>query len=432
MREKCSSFYNRLWDELVDVKVIDTHEHTTPPEEWIDTIEKTGVMLPHVFNGCYLYNVPTKPGTTAWLDRVNQYRNTGYLKSMLWAIEELYGIEPPVTKEYLEKLDTILKEVYHEDPMGHLKDIVENKMHVETAILNIDLDQHLGMTKKVPAMRAAAGIPSILNGIQVPREITKGSAIVYKFAAEHLHMKASEFQSLDDYCHATTKLLEYFKTSGNYICLKNQCAYTRPLYFPEPDEDTSSIAKLYNAHNFSEQELWKFGDYMFHQVLEWTALNWKVPVQMHTGLARMLYGDSNAINMSHLFEKFPDLKFDLFHGNFPYNNLAGMLHQITNVHADLCWLPIISPTAATRNLIELIEVGTMADPVPVFRTSAFGGDCRCVEGSYGALLMAKDVVIRALEDLHERGLVLTETDALALAKQVLYESPKQLFDPKRK
>ncbi|MEX2715887.1 MAG: amidohydrolase family protein [Candidatus Sigynarchaeota archaeon] len=432
-RERCSSFYNRLWVELEHVKVIDTHEHITPPNQWPEVIEKTGVMLPHVFNGSYLSPVVEKPGAyKEWLVQMNKYKHTGYYKSIAWAIDELYGLEPPMTKDYLEKLETLLKEAYASDPVGHVKDIFENKMHVEAAILNIGFEEHVESSKKIPAFKAAAPLPQILDGIQVPKTITPASSLVYKFAASHLHMQASDFKTFEDYVEATRKLLEYFKTSGNYMCHKNQCAYTRPLHFPEPDDDVSKVATLYNKPGYSQEDLWKFGDYMFHYILEWTAMHWRVPVQMHTGLARMLYGDSNAINASHVFEKFPDLKFDLFHGNFPYNNLAGMLHQIPNVYADLCWLPIISPTAAVRTLVELVEVGGhMAgredDATPAFRTSVFGGDCRAAEGSYGALLMAKDVVIRAIEDLHDRGHVTSEADAVQLAEQLLYSNPKRLF-----
>jgi hypothetical protein len=431
LREHYSSFYNRLWTELEHVKVIDTHEHTTPPDKWTNTIDQTGAMLPQVFNGCYLYLLPTQTEPAEWLRQIDRYKYTGYMKSMAWAIDELYGLEPPITKDYLERLDVILKDAYHDDPMGHVKDVIENRMHAEVAIQNLNIDEHLEMAKKIPAMRAAAGIPTVLSSIHPPHKVLPSSGVVYKFAADHLGMEPAEFHGLDDYCHATVKMLEYFKSSGNYICLKNQCAYERPLYFPEPDDDKNVIARLFNAPRVEEKDLWKFGDYMFHYILEWLATNWKTPVQMHTGVARMLYGDSNGINMSHLFEKFPDLKFDLFHGNYPYNNLAGMMHQIPNICADLCWLPIVSPTACQRTLLELIEAGSMAglasDTVPLERTSVYGGDCHCVEGSYGALLMAKDVVIRTIEELHDRGHVASEADAVDLAERLLYENPKRIF-----
>ncbi len=49
-----------------------------------------------------------------------------------------------------------------------------------------------------------------------------------------------------------------------------------------------------------------------------------------------------------------------------------------------------------------------------------------VEGSYGALQIAKDVLIRSLEDLKNRGLIY-EVDAIDLAEQVLYSNPKRIY-----
>jgi len=49
-----------------------------------------------------------------------------------------------------------------------------------------------------------------------------------------------------------------------------------------------------------------------------------------------------------------------------------------------------------------------------------------VEGSHGALQIAKDVLIRSLEDLKDRGLIY-EVDAIDLAEQVLYSNPKRIY-----
>jgi hypothetical protein len=144
----------------------------------------------------------------------------------------------------------------------------------------------------------------------------------------------------------------------------------------------------------------------------------------------MYDGGSNALNLSHLFQKFPDIHFDLFHGNYPYNNLPGMLHQIHNISADLCWMPAISPSAAQQTLTELFEVGDMVSGqpyhIPSMRTCLFGGDSGIIEGSYGALQLAKDVLIRSLEDLFNRGHIF-RTDAIELAERVLYHNPKRIF-----
>ena len=50
-----------------------------------------------------------------------------------------------------------------------------------------------------------------------------------------------------------------------------------------------------------------------------------------------------------------------------------------------------------------------------------------VEGAYGALQIAKDVLIRSLEDLHNRGHIF-EVDAIELAEEVLYTNPKRIFN----
>jgi hypothetical protein len=444
LRENESNFYQRMWQELSEMKVIDTHEHISPYSAWNGQKEKLPYdsekqplgRIPEIFPHSYVH-FSNKGSYKEWAQELLQHRGTAYLKSWLWAMEELYGLEAqPITPKYLEQMESILNEAYQSDVQNnqysHMREILESKMHVEALIDNIDLGRHCELPQ--PICRGAAGIPLILNGIQVPNAVkgmNKNVNSVYYFAETVLKMDVKEeIKTLDDYCAITEKFLNHLKTSGKFICIKMQNAYERPLWFPEPPEDSSEIAKLFNKPYDDEQKLWLFGNYMMHFIMEWAAVHWNVPIQLHTGLARMYDGGSNALNLSHLFQKFPDLHFDLFHGNYPYNNLAGMLHQIGNISADLCWLPAISPTAAQRTLTELFEVGDMAgtwpDHIPSMRTSLFGGDSSLVEGSYGALLQAKDVLIRTLDDLHNRGLMF-EKDAIDLAERVLYSNPKRIF-----
>ncbi|MHA1340189.1 MAG: hypothetical protein ACTSRZ_06520 [Promethearchaeota archaeon] len=449
LREKESSFYKRLWNNLKEIKIIDTHEHFSPIKSWkseannnegIKGDEETQFRLtiPQIFGKSYINlrkNVNEEKKYEEWAKDLNEYIGTGYLRAWMIAIEDLHGIKAQkITPKYLKKVEDAINEAYKEDIEKNKHDILEkvmkNKMHVEKAIVNIDLEAHRELPKDL--FVPAAGIPSILEGIKVPSKPVPniGGNVVYWFAQEKLKINFEDIKTLDDYCEITQKLLEYLKESNEYCCIKMQMAYNRPLWFPEPPDDESEIQKLFNKIPEEEEDLWKFGDYMMHFVLEWTSINWRVPYQIHTGLARMYDGGSNALNLSHIFQKFPDVHFDLFHGNYPYNNLAGMLHQIPNISADLCWLPAISPTAAQRTLIELFEVGDMVSSwqphVPNMRTCLYGGDSAIVEGSYGALQIAKDVVIRALEDLYNRGHILFE-DAEELAKRVLYENPKRIF-----
>ncbi|MFX0097950.1 MAG: hypothetical protein ACFFCS_00095 [Candidatus Hodarchaeota archaeon] len=439
LRDRESSFYRRMWQELSEVKVIDTHEHFDTIEGWRGKCEDDNgnlrMTIPQIFERSYVH-IKMKGTYESWAEELREHVGTGYLRSWLISMEDLYGIEAgPITPKYLKRMENAINEAYADDldngTYKHLEEVLDKSMHVEHAILNIGLDQHPNLPQ--PICQAAAGIPSILDGIRVPREdnLQNIGNVVYWYAHEKLKMNLEDIKTLDDYCYVTEKLLKYLKDNNKYKCIKMQMAYNRPLWFPEPPEDDSEIAKLFNKPPRDAEELWKFGTYMMHFTMEWTSLNWRVPYQLHTGLARMYDGGSNALNLSHLFLKFPDVHFDLFHGNYPYNNLGGMLHQIPNISADLCWLPAISPLAAQRTLVELFEVGDMvsswSNHVPSLRTSVYGGDSGIVEGSYGALQIAKDVVIRSLEDLYNRGNIF-ESDAVELAERVLYENPKRIFN----
>jgi hypothetical protein len=436
LRTKESHFYQSLWDELAEIKVIDTHEHFNLMKYWKNqqALEKNNHnTIPQILDRSYVH-IKHGGSYVEWAEELRQHRGTGYLRAWQITLEDLYGIEAAqITPAYLQKMETAINTAYADDiehnTTQHIQEVLTKRMHVEKAILNIALGDHCELPQ--PTCQAAAGIPDLLEGIKVPKDDAPGIANpAYLYARDNLKMNLSDIRTLDDYCEVVEKFLQSLKSGGNYVCVKMQHAYRRPLWHPEPDEDDTKIKKMFNKSPRNEEDLWLFGDYMMHFILEWTSLNWRVPYQIHTGLARMYDGGSNALNLSHLFLKFQDMHFDLFHGNYPYNNLGGMLHQIPNISADLCWLPAISPTAAQRTLTELFEVGDMVSThechIPSMRTCLFGGDSGIVEGSYGALQLAKDVLIRSLEDLFNRGHIL-RTDAIDLAERVLYSNPKRIF-----
>ncbi|MHA1732101.1 MAG: amidohydrolase family protein [Promethearchaeota archaeon] len=445
LTSKQSPFYRRLWQELSEVPVFDTHEHIRPETSLRETptgAPRARIPAYEVFDRAYVHGFDPAGTHADWANVVRRQAGTGYVKSVLWAVEELFGISPPVTPLYMERLEVALNEAYDPDSAAkyeRTRHMFEDLMHVETVVLNtFPLESHRDMPQ--PTFQAAAGLPSICTGILVPTRVrgttgpvAKPDNVPYWFAETKLGMDLESIRNLDDYLDVVDKLIDWLADPRDpkFLCSKFQLAYERPISFPEPDEDDSRVRALFNRRFYSEEELWLFGDHVMHYFLEETSMRWKRPVQFHTGLARMFDGGSNALNLSHLFQKFPDVEFDLFHGNYPWHMvLAGMLHQIPNVHADLCWLPIISPTAAQQVLTQCVELGDMAGVQeghePSYRTNAFGGDCGIAEGSYGALLMAKDVVCRTMEDLHERGLIL-EADAVDIAERLLRDNPRRLF-----
>jgi hypothetical protein len=431
-----SSFYRRLWQELQGITIYDTHEHLYPEDYLWRTPQGTELeRLPawKVFDCAYIHGSWQSAGGYAeWANLINRQKGTGYLKSLLWAFEDLFDLEPPVTATYLEELENIINQAYTGDAPTNdrLYHVIKDHMHAETVIQNLSpIDQHLKLPQ--PTFQATAGLSSICNGVLVPNN-TKNldENVPYWFATQKMGKNLADIRTLDDYMDVIDHLIDFI-SSKKFLCANFQLAYERLFQFPEPDKDVSKIRVLFNKKNLTQEEQWKFGDYILYYFLERMTKKWNHPVQFHTGLGQMIAGGGNAINLNHLFRKFPDLKFDVLHGNYPWHMvLAGMMHQIPNIYADLSWLCITSPTATQQALVQLIEIGDMAGTQsghePSWRTAVFGGDCVMVEGSYGALLMTKDVVCRAMDELYDRGLVL-ERDAVEIAGRLLYDNPKRPF-----
>jgi predicted TIM-barrel fold metal-dependent hydrolase len=162
---------------------------------------------------------------------------------------------------------------------------------------------------------------------------------------------------------------------------------------------------------------------MLHKVIQQAAEH-HLPVQIHTGLQA---GNSNHIawtnpsHLSDLLDQYQQVRFDLFHGGYPYcSEFATLAKNLPNVHPDLCWLHIIAPGVAKRLLHELIET------VPANKILGYGGDFFHVEGAYGHAQMARAVTAEVLAEKVEAG-YLKEEEAAPLLHRILYQNGKELF-----
>jgi len=103
------------------------------------------------------------------------------------------------------------------------------------------------------------------------------------------------------------------------------------------------------------------------------------------------------------------------HGSYPWtSDIAGLTHAYPNVWADLCWLPLISPTAAQSLMHELIDVCN-ADRL------VWGCDTWTSEESYGARLAFLEVLSQVLYERIEKGMM-CERDAIRYAKGIMHDN----------
>ncbi len=138
------------------------------------------------------------------------------------------------------------------------------------------------------------------------------------------------------------------------VALKSTIAYDRDLKFTKVDKVTGQ--KVFNYNHTVKEHIYNFQNYMMYELAK-IAAERDIPFQIHTGLGSL--NNTNAVQLNSLIKDNPDTKFVLFHGSFPWtDDIIGLLHTYSNVYADLCWLPLISQTAAKYALHQMIEVAT--------------------------------------------------------------------------
>ena len=154
------------------------------------------------------------------------------------------------------------------------------------------------------------------------------------------------------------------------------------------------------------------------------AKKYNVPVAIHTGLQA---GKGNFINnsdptlLSSVFKAYPEVKFILYHGSYPFGGLLSALAKnYPNVYIDMNWTWSISPTYIERYLNEWIET------VPASKMIAFGGDAMVVENIYSELVTAKRIITGVLSGKVRDG-YFTEEEARNVARMILHDNAARLY-----
>ncbi|HUV88881.1 MAG TPA: amidohydrolase family protein, partial [Anaerolineae bacterium] len=165
-------------------------------------------------------------------------------------------------------------------------------------------------------------------------------------------------------------------------------------------------------------------DHLFHQYMRF-ARELDLPVQLHTGHmagVRNRVDKTNAAYLASVLELHRDVRFDLFHGNWPYlGDLLFLGKNYPNVALDCCWLHIIDPDFAS----ELLERSVLT--LPHTKVHGFGGDYGDVpEFVAGHLKIARENIAGTLARLVERGW-LEEEEAVRLAADWLFNNPNRFF-----
>lgn len=321
------------------------------------------------------------------------------------SLRELYGVEEPLSADNWNHYSDRIKNA-HQDPKWHME-LLTGRCRYEKIIL--DTYWQPGSNNGYPSVFSPAfRINMFLFGYNMEARDHGGNN------AQRIYGTA--IHEVDEYVAFMREAITLKKQQG-CVALKSAIAYDRGLDFEKVSKESAQKAFGRTGYAVTEKDIKAFQDYIFSRICE-IAAELELPFQCHTGMG-ILEG-TRAMQMSPIIRKNPNTKFVLFHCGYPWiDDICGLTHVYPNVYPDLCWLPLLSTSAAERMLHELIEVGT-ADKV------CWGCDTWTSEESYGALLAIRHVLAKVLTDKISEGYLQLD-DAKIIIRNILFHNAEKLY-----
>jgi len=416
-----SGFEKRITDYIDTIRIIDNHEHLADPQivKQLDLLDFMLLLHQYNYNDLISSGLPKSnfdklfnqklPPKEKW-DIIAPYWeasfNTANNRLAVLAARTLFGVDD-INRSTVDTLSARIARAYQADWTGH---VLNDLCRIDYLIQDGD-DKILGV-----------------DNIKYVKRFTSWLTVRSKYRIDSIAIEqVNPILTLEDF---VLSLEEEFNSAMNrgVVAVKVNMAYYRTLKIDnvKVEEARRVFRSLRNGdedHVLTYSEAKPLQDYMFHRLMDLAQKN-SMPVVFHTGLHS---GNGNYIAnsdpslLSNIFMRYPEIKFSLFHGSYPYGGeLSALAKNFPNVFIDLNWIYAISPSYSERYLHEWLET------IPVNKIMAFGGDFRCVENIYGELLIAKQVISKVLISKVGQG-YFSEQEALKIAKMILYDNSKLFY-----
>lgn len=415
--------------EIERIPLVNTHEHLLPEEERtrarVDFFTLAGhyaindvisAGLPEA--GLELVRDADAPASQRWRAFEPYWkaaRFTGYGQALRIAVRDIYAVDR-IAEATLPRIN---REIEARNRPGLYEEILVRRSNIAYSVL----DDYWNAAPVRPDPRYFVSArkfdrfvaPQSAADVRALEELT--GVPVGGLAGLKRALEASFEQSLE----------------AGMATVKSTLAYSREIRYAEVPERAAAAAmqSLLGAREGRpagfrsrvERPFRALEDHMFHHLLG-LASDSGLPVQIHTGLHAgngNFVENSRPTHLTNLFFLYPQVQFDLFHMGYPYQGETAAIAKVfPNVHVDLCWAHIISPSASRRALHEFL------DTVPANKIFAFGGDYRYAELTYAHARIARGNVAAVLAEKVAEGSC-TEDESLELARMLLHDNPDALF-----
>lgn len=371
------------YDELYDYAkslgdIINTHSH------YIPISGDANLTLYNILQMTYISWISpvfpdTYEGRKAYIEKMG---SNSYFRWMAESLGELYGNGKPLCLENWDEIDNNLRKSYLNENSSI--DILKNICKYKAIIL--DKYERPGYDVGHPEiMTPTFRCDQFLTGYCIDGHDNNNN-----YPYKSLDMSACP-ETIEEYVGAIAEKIKKMKQVG-CVSLKVAIAYERDIIFEKPD--MNHVKSAYNNPDATDIERRAFGNYIMYRLCEIAAEN-DMPIQIHTGLGGL--DNTNPIGLRQLIHLNPGTRFVLFHCGYPWSDdIFALMHNYRNVYPDLCWLPLISTSAAVRFVKEALEVGDC-------HRLCWGCDTWTAQESYGALLAIRHVLAQALSLMCEEG-----------------------------
>ncbi len=415
--------YRRLKARIDEIRIIDTHEHLTREDAYLQRrADFLADMTHYVEADLRSAGYPHDPAR----DKGPQVQNTALPFAERWALFEKYWPEMSLTG-YGRALFLLVRDLYGMN-LDRLTPGFGEELNRRIAAT-----RRPGLYRRMLREKARIDLSIVdVNSTDVDRElfapVLKFDEFVQIRSRRQLEKIAessgSGIRSLTDLENALQARFEK-AVSQKIVGIKSALAYSRKISYPLPPWSAAqeAFSAILNRGEVTEEAALPLQNHMMHQVAR-RAERYQLPFQIHTGLQT---GNGNRITnarpteLVELIMAYPKLKFVLLHAGYPYGSeLATMAKCFANVYIDLCWMHIISPQVTRRYLSEYLET------VPANKISGFGGDYHFVEGAWIHAELARQNLAWVLAEKVMDG-YLEEDQALAWAEKVLRRNAILLY-----
>lgn len=408
-----------ITQELISITdampIFDTHEHIERDQQGkyygsdlFDLVKNTFYLWADLVSS----GMPAEPWRTDADDDEKKWQilrqylpnvvASGYYRGIIRGLRAIHGFEGEIIDDSnWRSLNERIRAAYL-DPQWTVK-VLREKTHIRWAINDVD-----GFN-----MDRSLFLPSLKFDYLLRGGTAGGRQQIRQ-------MDGEAFSHFDDYMQFLDRKLTEFKKKGA-VALKTVTPYYRGFDYDEvPEDEARRVFRVTGDPPPKEKKTVE--DFVFHFVVR-KAIELNLPIQVHTGLLAWnttYLPYCNPTQLNTLFLRYPECRFILFHGGYPFADELGVLVKtFPNVFLDLCWLPWISLQLTKRFLHIWLEI------VPSNKFM-WGGDAHRAECVHGHWLLAQQAVTEVLSEKVKDGALDRQT-AGRIAQGIFCNNAQSLF-----